>query len=88
MQYWRMEGCLWYFIHEVFIIDSAGPSRPMFRSSSKNNKFLPSAQALGAGRPTGIRERGRAGPASNATCSPGFQKEFSALLLLLVELCV
>ena len=61
-------GVLWYFIHEVFIIDSSGPSRPMFRSSSKNNKFLPLLQALGAGReggPQGSGREGWAGPASN-----------------------
>lgn len=60
-----MEGCLWYFIHEVFIIDSSGPSRPMFRRCSKNNKFLPLAQALGDGREGERDPGGRAGPASN-----------------------
>ena len=71
-----MEGCLWYFIHEVFIIDSSGPSRPMFRRCSKNNKFLPLKLGEMGGRERGIREGGLA---QQATCSPGFQKEFSGL---------
>ena len=82
-----MEGCLWYFIHEVFIIDSSGPSRPMFRRCSKNNKFLPLAQAWGDGREGERDPGGRAGPASNL--QPRFSEGiFWPGLACSVEICV
>lgn len=86
--HWRFEGCLWYFIHEVFIIDSSGPARPMFRRSSKNNKFLPLKLWELGGREGSGTEGGRAGGlAPQATCSPGFQKEGISWACLLKSAC-